>query len=71
MFTADNLLEGNNAVCFAYQAAPDLLEGVVSDVVGALDVGGVGWGVRCWKGLMRERQFELFPGYMELGADGS
>jgi len=25
----------------------------VGDVVGALDVGGVGWGVLCWKGLMR------------------
>ena len=79
-YSADNLLEGNNAFCFGLQAglqeAPDILSGLFTDVDPALDLLGSavskatnGLGCPELTKINRE-QFDRFPGYTELDDDG-
>jgi len=79
VYTAQNLLQGNNAACFAFQGAlqfaPDLLQGLVGDITGAvsqitdaLDLEGLGCPAL---ESVDESLFEQFPGYTKLKADGS
>ncbi|KAH7028893.1 Chloroperoxidase, partial [Microdochium trichocladiopsis] len=81
VFNAQNLLEGNNAVCFAVQAAlqmaPDLLKPLVSDVGAAVSqlssaVGSVTSELSCPQlTQFDDSQFSQFPGFTKLKADGT
>lgn len=80
VYNADNLLEGNNLFCFAVQAAlqgaPDILSGLFNTIDDALDVLGSAVsdatdGLGCPElGEINREQFEQYPGYAELDADG-
>jgi Peroxidase, family 2 len=81
VFNAQSLLEGNNAICFAFQAAvlqaPDLLKGLVSDVTGAVaaltSALGDSLGQLDCPQLEKfdDSQLEQFPGYGKLKGDGT
>ena len=81
VYNSGNLLEGNNALCFAMQAsvqqAPDFLEGLVSDVVGqvarlarAVEEAIAGLGCAQLTEL-DQALFETYPGYTRLKRDGT
>lgn len=81
VFNAQNLLKGNNLACFGFQAAiqfaPDLLQGLVSDVTGAVNklTSSLGntlnvLGCPTLKSV-DDSQFSQFPGYSKLKADGT
>jgi hypothetical protein len=80
VFSANNLLEGNNAICFGFEAslqeAPDVLSSLYSDVQPALDALGsaidqVTSGLGCpTLSEINTSQFLQFPGYTNLN-DGT
>ena len=81
VYNAQNLAEGNNAVCFAMQAslqqAPDLLEGVFRDTAEALAklsgaVADATEGLGCPQlESFDDSLFEGYPGYTEVRGDGT
>jgi hypothetical protein len=81
VYNAQSLLQGNNAACFAYQAAqqaaPDLLKGLFSSITAALSqltsaVSSVTSELGCPQlQSIDESQFEQFPGYTQLSALGT
>jgi hypothetical protein len=80
VFNSQNLLEGNNLVCFALQAslqeAPDILSGLYSDVNAAMDklgsaVNAATGGLGCPKlNAINKGQFDKYPGYTKLKSNG-
>jgi hypothetical protein len=81
VYNAQTLLQGNNAACFAFQAAiqmaPDLLKGLLSDVTGAVNqtVNSLS-GSLVQLGCPQLEQFhdsslQQFPGYANLKKDGT
>lgn len=85
VYTADNILKGDNLICFGFQAslmqAPDILSGLFSNVNAALDVlrpavdvalSGLGCPElnNINQGQFRD-QFAQFPGYTQLKAKGT
>lgn len=81
VFTAENLLQGNNAICFGLQAslqeAPDILSGLYSDVNPAVNALGTAVnkatnGLGCPKlNEINENQYSQYPGYTKLKKDGT
>ena len=81
VFTASNLLQGNNAICFGLEAslqeAPDILSGLYSDIDAAMDQLGTAVndatnGLGCPKlNEIDKTQFAKYPGYSNLQIDGS
>ena len=81
VYNAQNLLEGNNLACFAFQAAvleaPDLLKGLVSDITGAAGkIASTLTDTLVQLGCPQleefdTTQFEKFPGYAKLKSDGT
>ena len=81
VFNSQNLLQGNNAICFALEAslqeAPDILSGLYSDVNPALDALGTAVnkatdGLGCPKlNEINKGQLNQFPGYTKLKSDGT
>ena len=81
VFTAQNLLEGNNLACFGLEAslqeAPDFLSGLYSDIDPAMDK--LGSAVSAATGALGcpelnsidKEQFQRFPGYTMLRSDGT
>ena len=81
VFTSQNLLVGNNAICFAIEAsvmeAPDILSGLYSDVNPAMDA--LGTAVDAATGALgcpqlnaiNKGQFNQFPGYTDLSTSGT
>lgn len=81
VFNADNLLQGNNLICFGLEAtlmeAPDLLSGLYSDIDPAVDKLGSAIN-RATNGLgcpqlneINKEQFNQYPGYTKLQRDGT
>ncbi|KAL6718421.1 hypothetical protein ACLMJK_004510 [Lecanora helva] len=81
VYTADNILQGNNAICYglelSLQEAPDLLSGLYSDIDKATDALGTainkatdGLGCPTLNEINKE-QFGAYPGYTQLKADGT
>ena len=81
VFNAATLTQGNNAMCYALevtlQEAPDLLDAIYSDVSDALstlnsELGKVTGALGC-ESLQEidQSQFSKYPGYTNLGSDGS
>ena len=80
VFNANNLLEGNNLMCFGLEAslqeAPDILSGLYSDIDPAMDKLGTAVdkatnGLGCPKlNEINKDQFGQFPGYENLKSDG-
>lgn len=76
VFSATNLLQGNNAICFGFEAslqeAPDILSGLYSDVQPALDalesaIAQATSGLSCPSlEEINQSQFSPFPGYTDL-----
>ena len=81
VFTASNLLEGNNLICFGLEAslqeAPDILSGLYSDVNPALDALGTAVdqatnGLGCpTLNEINKGQFSQYPGFTKLKSDGT
>ena len=81
VYNAQSLLQGNNAACFAYQAAqqgaPDLLKGLFSSITTALAqltgaISKVTTELSCPQlKSIDESQFSQFPGYSKLSAKGT
>lgn len=81
VFNADNLLQGNNLICFgleaSFQEAPDFLSGLYSDVDPAVDKLGTAVndatdGLGCPQlNAINKGQFDQYPGYSKLKIDGS
>lgn len=80
VYTAQNLLQGNNAVCFAFQSlqilAPDILSGLFKTVTTALGqlTSAIGiaiapLGCPPLAGIKADN-FSMFPGYSRLNVDG-
>ena len=80
VYNAQNLLEGNNGICFGLEAsleeAPDILSGLYSDVDSAMDALGTAVnkatdGLGCEKlNAISKDQFAAYPGYTELNSKG-
>lgn len=81
VFTASNLLQGNNLICFGLEAslqeAPDILSGLYSDVDSALDALGTAIdqatnGLGCPQlNEIDKSQFNQYPGYTKLSSQGT
>lgn len=81
VFNAQNLLQGNNGICFGLEAslqeAPDILSGLYSDVNPAMDALGTAIdkatnGLGCPKlNEINKNQFGGYPGYADLKKDGT
>ena len=81
VFNSQNLLQGNNGICFGLEAslqeAPDLLSGLYSDVDAAMDKLGTAIdqatnGLGCPKlNEIDKSQFYKYPGYSKLKSDGT
>jgi hypothetical protein len=81
VYSSESLLQGNNAMCFAFQAAqqgaPDLLKGVLSDATSALNqlagaIDPVLSSLGCPQlEAIDESQFSQFPGYSKLSGTGT
>ena len=81
VFNAQNLLQGNNAICFGLEAslqeAPDILSGLYSDINPAMDALGTAVdqatnGLGCPKlNEINKNQFGNYPGYADLKTDGT
>ncbi len=81
VFNSQNLLQGNNGICFGLEAslqeAPDILSGLYSDVDAAMDKLGTAIdsatnGLGCPKlNEIDKSQFYKYPGYTKLKSDGS
>lgn len=81
VYNAQNLLTGNNAQCFAYQAAqqaaPDILKGLFSNTAAALSklndaISTVLSELSCPQlKSIDESQFSEYPGYTKLSAQGT
>ena len=81
VFTAGNLLQGNNLACFGFEAslqeAPDILSGLFSDITSALAqlgsaVNAATNGLGCPKlNEIDKTQFAKYPGYSNLKSDGT
>jgi hypothetical protein len=81
VFSASNLLQGNNAVCFGLEAslqeAPDILSGLYSDVSPAVDslgsaIDAATNGLGCpTLNQIDKSQFAQYPGYSNLKTDGT
>jgi len=81
VFSASNLLEGNNLACFGLEAslqeAPDILSGLYSDIDPAMDQLGTAVN-QATNGLgcpvlneIDKTQFAKYPGYSNLKSDGT
>lgn len=76
VYNAQTLLQGNNAACFAYQAAilsaPDLLKGLVVDVAGAVQKIADSLATPLQElgcpqlAKLDERQLQAYPGYTKV-----
>ena len=85
VYTADNILQGNNAICYglelSLQEAPDLLSGLYSDIDAATDALGTainkatnGLGCPTLNNINKgqfAQDFAPFPGYTQLKSDGT
>jgi hypothetical protein len=81
VYNAQSLLQGNNAACLAFQSAqqgaPDLLKGLFSSITGALAqltsaITSVTTELSCPQlKSIDESQFNQFPGYSKLSAQGT
>lgn len=81
VFNVGTLLQGNNLACFGFQAAvqfaPDLLQGLVSDVTGAVNtlLNALGLAIvhlDCPQlGQVQTNLFSKFPGYTKLSSSGT
>ena len=80
VFTAQNLLQGNNLICFGLEAslmeAPDFLSGLYSDIDPAMDKLGTAIndatnGLGCPQlNEINKGHFSMFPGFTKLKANG-
>ena len=81
VFDSQNLLQGNNAICFGLEAslmeAPDILTGLYSDIDPAMDKLGTAVnqatnGLGCPQlNSISKGQFGQYPGYAKLKTDGT
>ena len=85
VYTAGNLLQGNNLICYglelSLQEAPDLLSGLYSDIDAAMDALGTaidkatdGLGCPTLNAINRGQfaeDFAPYPGYTQLKSDGT
>lgn len=81
VYSASNLLQGNNLICFgleaSFQEAPDFLSGLYSDIDPAMDVLGTAvndatQGLGCPQlNEINKGQFSQFPGYTNMKSDGT
>lgn len=81
VFNVDTLADGNNLLCYGMQVAiqelPDLLSGLFTDVDSAMDVVGTALNnatdsLGCpTLNTIDKDQFNQFPGYTDLNADGT
>ena len=81
VYTAGNILQGNNAFCFGFEAslqeAPDILSGLYADTTAALSnltsaVGSVTSELTCpTLNEINLAQFGEFPGYTKLSSSGT
>ncbi|KAI4161935.1 MAG: hypothetical protein LQ342_004383 [Letrouitia transgressa] len=81
VFNAQTLLQGNNALCFGFQAglqeAPDILSGLFTDIDPAMDKLGAAVskatdGLGCPElNAINKGQFGKYPGWTRLRSDGT